>query len=81
MFILCSMVYLVSNFLSSTIFIAIGAIVYTVMPFDFDFIPVIGWLDDITILGYALSQLNKEIERFTHNPYSKGGVTVIVNEE
>ncbi len=66
---------------SSTILIAIGAIIYTIIPLDFDFIPVIGWLDDITILGYALSQLNKEIERFMNNPYSKEGVTIVVNEE
>ncbi|APD06486.1 hypothetical protein UJ101_00955 [Flavobacteriaceae bacterium UJ101] len=66
---------------SSTILIAFGAIIYTIVPIDFDFIPIVGWLDDITILGYALTQLNKEIERFMATPYTKEGVTVVVNEE
>lgn len=65
----------------STILIVLGAIIYTIVPIDFDFIPVIGWLDDITILGYALTQLNKEIERFMKTPYTKEGMTIIVNEE
>jgi len=25
-------------------------IVYAIMPFDFDFIPIIGWIDDIGVL-------------------------------
>jgi uncharacterized membrane protein YkvA (DUF1232 family) len=29
-----------------------------------DFIPVIGQIDDIFVLGYLVKMLNKEIERF-----------------
>ncbi len=65
----------------STILIVLGAIIYTIVPIDFDVIPIVGWLDDITILGYALTQLNKEIERFMKTPYTKEGMTIIVNEE
>ena len=66
---------------SSAILIALGAIIYTIVPIDFDFIPIVGWLDDITILGYAISQLNKEIERFTSNVYNKEEVVIVVNEK
>ena len=45
---------------------ALAALLYFVNPFDLipDFIPIIGQLDDILILGYLLKVLNKEIERF-----------------
>ncbi|MFV0530454.1 MAG: YkvA family protein [Flavobacteriales bacterium] len=66
---------------SSVMLIIIGAVIYTIVPIDFDFIPVLGWLDDITIIGYALTQLNKEIDRFMKTPYTKEGVMVVVNEE
>ncbi len=65
---------------SSTILITLGAIAYAIMPFDFDFVPVLGWLDDITILGYALTQLNKEIERFIEMFSAKESITVVVDE-
>ncbi len=66
---------------SSTLLIALGAIAYTIIPFDFDFVPVLGWLDDITILGYALTQINKEIDRFMETSYTKESITVMVNED
>ncbi|MFV0237414.1 MAG: DUF1232 domain-containing protein [Flavobacteriales bacterium] len=66
---------------SSTILINLGALIYAIVPIDFDFIPVIGWLDDITILAYALSQLNKEIERFINTTYTKEGITIVTDEE
>lgn len=62
---------------NSTILIAIGAIVYTVMPFDFDFIPVIGWVDDVTILMYALKQINKEIDRFINFSKIQNDIEII----
>lgn len=31
----------------------IVAIAYCVCPLDFDFIPVVGWLDDVGFLSYA----------------------------
>jgi uncharacterized membrane protein YkvA (DUF1232 family) len=33
--------------------IAIGAIIYIVCPLDFDFIPVLGWVDDAAVGYYA----------------------------
>lgn len=43
-----------------------AALIYFVNPLDFipDFIPIIGKLDDIFILGYLVKTLNKDIERF-----------------
>ena len=45
---------------------AVAALVYFANPLDLipDFIPVLGQLDDVVILGYLLKVLNKEIERF-----------------
>lgn len=46
--------------------IIIGTIVYVVSPVDAipDFIPMAGWLDDVTIVGYALSKLSEEIRKY-----------------
>ena len=43
-----------------------GTLAYVVMPIDVipDFIPVVGWLDDIFIIGLAMKTLNDEIEDF-----------------
>lgn len=46
--------------------IIVGTILYVVSPIDAipDLIPVLGWLDDITIVGYALGKLSEEIKRY-----------------
>lgn len=46
--------------------VIIGTIVYVISPIDAipDLIPVLGWLDDITIVGYALSKLSEEIKKY-----------------
>lgn len=45
---------------------AIAALIYFVSPIDIipDFIPFIGHLDDMLIVGYLVKVLNKELERF-----------------
>jgi uncharacterized membrane protein YkvA (DUF1232 family) len=45
---------------------AIAALIYFVSPIDIipDFIPLIGHLDDMLIVGYLVKVLNKELERF-----------------
>ncbi len=54
------------NISKRTIIAAVAALIYFVNPLDIipDFIPIIGQLDDILVLGYLIKYLNKEIERF-----------------
>ena len=49
-----------------TLLVLIFAIVYVVFPFDLipDYIPVIGWIDDIFVLYLLLLRINKEVQRF-----------------
>lgn len=46
--------------------VIVGTILYVLSPIDAipDVIPVAGWLDDITIVGYALSKLSDEIRKY-----------------
>jgi len=55
------------NIDKSSIFIAIVILLYYVNPIDLipDFIPVIGGLDDLILLGFLLKVIDKEIEKFT----------------
>ena len=54
------------NISTKSIIAVVAALIYFVNPLDLipDFIPIIGQLDDIFILGYLIKMLNKEIERF-----------------
>lgn len=59
---------------NKTFFFVIGAIIYTIVPFDFDWVALVGWIDDFTILSFAFNQFNKEVGRFLnwenqHNTY------------
>ncbi len=49
-----------------TIVLAIASIVYFVNPFDLilDFIPAVGYLDDITVIGFVMNSIRKDIDRF-----------------
>lgn len=46
--------------------VIVGTIVYVISPLDAvpDMIPVLGWLDDASIVAYALSKLKDEIGRY-----------------
>lgn len=46
--------------------VIVATIVYVVSPIDAipDLIPVLGWLDDVTIVGYALSKLTEELKKY-----------------
>lgn len=54
------------NVSTKSIISVVAALIYFVNPLDLipDFIPIIGQIDDIFILGYLIQTLNKEIERF-----------------
>lgn len=49
-----------------TILYAASAIFYFVSPLDFvpDFIPIAGFLDDITVIGFVSNSLKGDIEKF-----------------
>ena len=52
-----------------------GALAYVVLPIDVipDFIPGVGFVDDIFVLGFVLKSLSDEIERYKN---FKGGATL-----
>lgn len=52
--------------------VIIATIVYVVSPIDAipDFVPVLGWLDDVAIVGYALEKLSEELSRFRNSKYT-----------
>ncbi|MBK9329678.1 MAG: DUF1232 domain-containing protein [Sphingobacteriales bacterium] len=54
------------NISKRSIVAVVAALIYFVNPFDLipDFIPILGHLDDMLVLGYLIKMLNKEIERF-----------------
>lgn len=50
----------------STIITVIAAVIYFVNPFDVipDFTPILGLTDDLTVIGFTLTRLRKELEKF-----------------
>ncbi|MBI5479649.1 MAG: DUF1232 domain-containing protein [Deltaproteobacteria bacterium] len=53
--------------LAGKIFVAL-AVAYVVSPIDAipDVVPVIGWLDDVGIIGAALAYLSRVLDRYRH---------------
>ncbi len=49
-----------------TIVLSVTAIVYFVTPFDaiFDFIPLLGFVDDVAVLTAVLSSINHDLDKF-----------------
>ena len=49
-----------------TIVLAIASIIYFVNPFDLilDFLPGVGYLDDIAVIGFVMNSIRKDIARF-----------------
>jgi uncharacterized membrane protein YkvA (DUF1232 family) len=53
--------------ISKTAYIAIaGALAYVVLPIDIipDFIPGVGFIDDIFVVGIVMKSISDEIERY-----------------
>lgn len=47
----------------TSIILALG-LLYIILPFDFDWIPFIGWIDDGFVLFLVVKRLQKEAQRF-----------------
>jgi uncharacterized membrane protein YkvA (DUF1232 family) len=54
------------NISYATILLVVGGIFYFVLPFDliFDGVPVVGWLDDATVLAFIIKQINAELQEY-----------------
>lgn len=46
--------------------VIVGTIIYVISPVDAipDIIPVLGWVDDVTIVGYAVNRLAEEMKKY-----------------
>ncbi|KGE15964.1 YkvA family protein [Sphingobacterium deserti] len=46
--------------------VIVGTVVYVLSPLDAipDVIPVLGWIDDLTIVGYAIGKLSAEMRKY-----------------
>ncbi len=56
--------------------IIIGTIIYVVSPIDAvpDLVPVLGWLDDASIVGFAIAKLADEVDRY--KKFQKTGLEI-----
>lgn len=49
--------------LLTNLFIVFG-ILYVIIPLDFDWIPIAGWIDDGLVIFFVIKRLQKETQRF-----------------
>lgn len=51
---------------SKTLVLALGAVIYFLNPFDLvpDFLPGVGYLDDMTVIAYVIKSIKADLERF-----------------
>lgn len=40
--------------------IIVAAAIYIIWPFDFDFVPVLGWVDDLAVGYFAYKAINRK---------------------
>ena len=49
-----------------TMIIVVAGVLYFLNPFDIipDFIPLLGYLDDVTVIGFIANAVSKDVEKF-----------------
>ena len=50
----------------TTLIVVLG-LLYVVTPFDFDWIPIVGWIDDGLVLYFIFKRLQFETKRFNRH--------------
>ena len=55
-----------TNYNLTSLIIIIAAIIYVVTPIDIfpDILPVVGWIDDVTVILYVCDIINDELEQY-----------------
>ncbi len=58
---------------SKSLVMALGAVIYFLNPFDIvpDFLPGIGYMDDMTVIAYVIKSIKKDLEAFLEWEKSK----------
>ena len=48
--------------------VLVGTIIYVLSPLDAvpDIVPILGWIDDVSIVGYAISKLAEEMRNYRY---------------
>lgn len=49
--------------LLTNLIIVLG-ILYVIIPYDFDWVPIVGWIDDGLVIFFVIKRLQKETQRF-----------------
>ena len=54
------------NLSNKSKFLIMGTLAYVIFPVDIvpDFMPIVGWLDDVFILRYTIDSIQKDIEAY-----------------
>ncbi|MCZ6555214.1 MAG: YkvA family protein [Candidatus Dadabacteria bacterium] len=55
-----------------TLLLSTGALIYFVNPFDAipDIVPVVGLLDDATVIGFVVASIKQDIQNFSERKYN-----------
>jgi len=63
-----------------TIILGVAALIYFVDPFDLvpDFIPVVGYLDDATVIAFVIESIRRDLDKFLawENPTTPPGAVL-----
>lgn len=61
--------------------LGVVTLIWVISPIDLDFIPFIGWVDDLAVFAYFLSKLNEEVDKFATWEDNNQSDKIIVQED